>query len=141
MKRCPECHFTFEDRVQVCDFDGCELTPFADPAPLSDRIVRPPEKSKLIRLVNSRIGLSGLVVLLLVSGVFFIVRYKSSSPTKLGEKTWTVERHDSMVSTHPLISPEDESPTLINLSVEIGSQSPGPRHHAEFPLITAPLRA
>ena len=101
MKRCPECHFTFEDRVQVCDFDGCELTPFADPAPLSDRIVRPPEKSKLIRLVNSRIGLSGLVVLLLVSGVFFIVRYKSSSPTKLGEKTWTVERHDSIVSTPP----------------------------------------
>ena len=99
MKRCPECHFTFEDRVQVCDFDGSELTPFADPAPLSDRIVRPSKKSNLIRFANSRSGLAGLVGLLLVLGVFFIVRFKSSSPPKLDEKVWTPERHDSIVRT------------------------------------------
>ena len=102
MKRCPECHFTFEDRVQVCDFDSSELTPIADPAPLSDRIVRPSKKSKLIRYANFRIGLAGLVVLLLVSGLFLIVRQRSSSPPKVIEKAWTAERHDSIVSTAPI---------------------------------------
>ena len=101
MKRCPECHFTFEDRVEVCDFDGCELTPFADPAPLSDRIVRPTTKSNLIRFANSRIGLAGLVLLLLVPGVVFIVRHKSSSPPKSDEQAWTAERHDSIISAAP----------------------------------------
>ena len=101
MKRCPECHFTFEDRVQVCDFDGSELTAFADPAPLSDRIVGPPTKSNLIRFANSRLGLAGLVLLLLVPGVVLIVRHKSWSPPKLEEKTWTAERHDSIIGTSP----------------------------------------
>ena len=86
MKRCPECHFTFEDRVQVCDFDGSELTSFADPAPLSDRIVEPSTKSNLIRFANSRIGLAVLVLLLLVPGVVLIVRHKSSSPPNSDEK-------------------------------------------------------
>jgi len=101
MKRCPECHFTFEDRVQVCDFDGSELTPFADAPPLSERIVRPAKNSQLIRLANSRIGLAGLVVLLLVSGVFLILRNKSSSPTKLDEKAWTAEPRFSIMRTPP----------------------------------------
>src|SRR5580765_731742 len=101
MKRCPECHFTFEDRVQVCDFDGSELTSFADPAPLSDRIVGPSTKSNLIRFANSRIGLAGLVLLLLLLRVVFIVRHKSSSTPTLDDKVWTAERHDSIVSTAP----------------------------------------
>ena len=99
MKRCPECHFTFEDRVQVCDFDGSELTSFADPAPLSDRIVGPSTKSNLIRFANSRIALAGLVLLVLVPGVVLIVRHKSSSPPVLEEKVVTAERHDSIIST------------------------------------------
>jgi len=101
MKRCPECHFTFEDRFQVCDFDGTELTPFADPAPLSDRIVGPSKKSNSIRFANSRIGLAGLVLLLLVPGVILIVRHKSSSPPKLDEKVWTAERHGSIITIAP----------------------------------------
>jgi hypothetical protein len=105
MKRCPECHFTFEDRFQVCDFDGSELTSFADPAPLSDRIVGPSTKSNLIRFAHSRIGLAGLVLLLLVPGVVLIVRHKSSSPPTSDEKAWTAERHDSIVSTAPTRKP------------------------------------
>ena len=101
MKRCPECHFTFEDRVQVCDFDGSELTSFADPAPLSDRIVEPSTKSNLIRFANSRIGLAVLVLLLLVPGVILIVRHKSSSPPNSDEKASIAERQDSIVSTAP----------------------------------------
>jgi len=101
MKRCPECHFTFEDRVEVCDFDGCELTSFADPAPLSDRIVHPSKRLRFIRFANPRIGLAGLVALLLLSGVFLILRNKSSSPTKLDEKAWTAEPRFSIMRTPP----------------------------------------
>jgi hypothetical protein len=99
MKRCPECHFTFEDRVMVCDFDGSKLTDFADPEPLSDRIVPPSRMSNLLRFATSRSGLVGLAGLLVVSGTFLIVRHKSSSPPKLDEEASTVERRDSIVST------------------------------------------
>ena len=96
MKRCPQCHFTFEDRDQVCDFDGSELAAFDDPAPLSDRIEPPSKKSKLIRFTKSRSALAGLAGLLLVSGMFLIIRYKSSSPPKLDEKALTTERQVSV---------------------------------------------
>lgn len=101
MKRCPECHFTFEDRDQVCDFDGSELAAFDDPAPLSNRIASPSRKSKLIRFTKSRSGLAVLAGLLLMSGVFLIVRYKFSSPPKPVENASTTELHDSIVTTAP----------------------------------------
>jgi hypothetical protein len=100
MKRCPECHFTFDERELVCDFDGSELTTIPDPAPLSDRIAPPSKKAKLLRFANSRSVLAGLAGLLLVSGTFLIVRYKSSSPPKL-EEARTVERRDPVVSIPP----------------------------------------
>ncbi len=100
MKRCPECHFTFEDREQVCDFDGSELVAFDDPAPLSDRIASPSRKSRLIRLTKSRPALIVLVGLLLMSSVLLIVRYKSSSPPKPVERV-TTERRDSIVRAAP----------------------------------------
>ena len=45
----------------------------------------------------------------------------------------------SLVS-HPLVNPEDESLTPINLSVAVEPQSPEPRHHGDFPLASAPRR-
>jgi len=99
MKRCPECHFTFEDREQVCDFDGSGLVPFDDPAPLSNRIAAPTRKSKLIRLTKSRPALAVFVGLLLISSVL-IVRYKSSNLPKPVQRV-TNERHDSIVSAAP----------------------------------------
>jgi hypothetical protein len=101
MKLCPQCHFTFEDRALVCDFDGSELTPCADPAPLADRIVPPAKKANLLRVVNFRTALIGLTGLLLVLGPFLIVRQYSSNPATLEEKVWTAERHDGIVNTLP----------------------------------------
>ncbi len=98
MKRCPECHFTFEDRDQVCDFDGSELTPFADPAPLSDRIVSPSKRSSLLRFANSRSGLAGLAGLLLVSGTLLVLRHTSSNTPTSDEQTSTFVRRDAIVS-------------------------------------------
>jgi hypothetical protein len=101
MKLCPLCHFTFEDRELVCDFDGSELTPCADPDPLADRIVPPAKQSNLLRFANLRIALVGLTGLLLVMGPFLLVRQNSSNPATPEEKVWTAERHDAIVNPLP----------------------------------------
>jgi hypothetical protein len=55
MKRCSECHFTFADHEEVCDFDGTQLTLTPEPA-LHEGMT----SSGLRRLVQSH----GLVVVL-----------------------------------------------------------------------------
>jgi len=101
MKLCPQCHFTFEDRDWVCDFDGSELTPFDDPAPLSDRIVPPSKKSHLLRFANSWRGLAGLAGLALLSGTFLIGRYKTSSSPESDVKVPTTELPEAIVTSAP----------------------------------------
>ena len=101
MKLCPQCHFTFEDRELVCDFDGSELTPCADPDPLADRIVPPAKQSNLRRFANLRVALVGLTGLLLVVGPFLLVRQNSSNPATPEEKGWTPSPRDAIVSTLP----------------------------------------
>lgn len=105
MKRCPQCHFTFEDREQVCDFDGTKLTPFDDPAPLSDRIVPPSKKSNLLRFTKSRSALAGLAGVFLLLGIFLVMRHNSSSPPPLEEKASTPERSKPIETSPPTRKP------------------------------------
>jgi len=105
MKLCPQCHFTFDDREQVCDFDGSELTPCSDPDPLADRIVPPSKRLNLARLVNLRTALVGLACVLLVLGTFLIVRYRSSSPPPANRPVWIAERFYATVKAAPIRRP------------------------------------
>src|SRR5688572_31499884 len=60
MKRCSECHFTFSDDEQFCDFDHTELTAFPEKSSALPRL--PKGFHGLFGwFVRSRIGLSLLV--------------------------------------------------------------------------------
>lgn len=61
MKRCPECHFTFDDYEQVCDFDGSELTPFPESLP---KLAAP--QPFYVRLFKSHLGVALLAIVALV---------------------------------------------------------------------------
>ncbi len=58
MKRCPQCHFTFSDDQQFCDFDHTELTFI--PPPSKEISAVPP--GRLRRAARSPIGLAILAV-------------------------------------------------------------------------------
>jgi hypothetical protein len=59
MKRCSECHFTFSDNDQVCDFDGTPLSEIREPRAVA------PRKSALRRLLQSQ----GMAVVLVLVGL------------------------------------------------------------------------
>jgi len=146
MKLCPQCHFTFEDREQVCDFDGSELTPLADPAPLADRIVAPAKRLNLGRLLNLRTTLVLLASVLLVLGTFLIVRYRPSSPPPLNRPVWIAELIDPTVKAAPLRRPRKRriiayAHKVAHRSHATVARSSTPRRISPPPVATAPVRS
>ena len=71
MKRCPQCHFTFSDDQQICDFDHSELTFLEEPP--SNIPVAP--SSRLRGLLGSRfaLGILALVSALSVALIGYIL--------------------------------------------------------------------
>jgi hypothetical protein len=82
MKRCPECHFTFEDYEERCDFDGSELTQF----PESSGPKLAPPLPFYVRMLKSPYGLAALAMVGLVLSSLVIGYFDSSSPES-AEKT------------------------------------------------------
>ena len=76
MKRCPECHFTFEDYEERCDFDGSELTAFAESS--GPRLA--PPLPFYIRMLRSPYGLAALALVGLVISSLVIGYFDSSRP-------------------------------------------------------------
>jgi hypothetical protein len=77
MKRCSQCHFTFDDVEQFCDFDNTELTPYpeAPPSPQTAQSTAPGSQSFLLGFVRSRVSLAilalgGVAVSALLIGYF-----------------------------------------------------------------------
>ena len=64
MKHCPQCEFTFDDRQELCDFDGSELRVVPEKPPSFKSALLAPAASGLSvrRLVRSRAGLAVLAV-------------------------------------------------------------------------------
>jgi hypothetical protein len=71
MKRCPQCHFTFEDYEDLCDFDGSELTPYPEARDNASAgvTVCPP---LYVRVLKSRLGLTLLGIMALICGSLVI---------------------------------------------------------------------
>lgn len=67
MKRCSQCHFTFADDQQFCDFDHTELIDVPEPPPAFQNVpaVLPGQARRARRLRRSRVGLA----ILALSGV------------------------------------------------------------------------
>lgn len=98
MKRCSQCHFTFEDHQQVCYFDGTELTPYPAPLPSSQDSSVP--MSPFCRLARSRVCWAALsVVGGLISNALLMIYYDSASQPNVTSKA---ESRNAMVS---LVSP------------------------------------
>ena len=71
MKRCSQCHFTFTDDQQFCDFDHTKLTDIPEPPPAFQNVRR----GRARRLLRSRTGLailalSGVAMSALLVGYF-----------------------------------------------------------------------
>jgi len=76
MKRCPQCEFTFDNREQVCDFDGTELIAVPEP-PLPK--IKLPVWSPIHRLIKSPAGLGVLVIGGLILSALAIGFYDSAN--------------------------------------------------------------
>src|SRR5687768_14757507 len=61
MKRCSQCHFTFSDDEQFCDFDHTELTALLEKPPALPKLPKS-FHGRVGRFVRSHIGLSLLVL-------------------------------------------------------------------------------
>ena len=83
MKRCPQCEFTFEDREQVCDFDGTEL--IAVPEPPLPKIKLPSAAgwAPIQRLMKSPMGLGVLVIGGLILSALAIGYYDSANQEQI----------------------------------------------------------
>ena len=74
MKRCPECHFTFEDYEERCDFDGSELVPVESSESNSAK-----SQPIYIRFLRSRLGLAVLALIALLISSLVIGYFDAAS--------------------------------------------------------------
>jgi hypothetical protein len=81
MKHCPQCEFTFDDREQLCDFDGTELTVVPEMLPSFKSVSFAPAASGSFvrRLVKSRAGLPALALAGVVLSALLVGYYDSVS--------------------------------------------------------------
>ena len=114
MKRCSQCHFTFEDHEHFCDFDGTALTPYAEPRSQNVSLA---SDSPFLRLVKSRVALALLVLAGVVSSALLIGYYEAASQVNVDVAS-NDERPDDMVS----LVPPAEAP--VQPAVHIRSPKP-----------------
>ncbi len=83
MKHCPQCEFTFDDRQELCDFDGSELLVVPESAfPIKTRL-DVTSQSVLRRLIKSRSAVSVLALAGVVLSALLIGYYDSVSQARL----------------------------------------------------------
>jgi hypothetical protein len=114
MKRCSQCHFTFEDHQHFCDFDGTPLTPYAEPRSQNVSLA---SDSPFRRLVRSRVTLSLLLLAGVVSSALLVGYYEAASQAN-DDVTANAERPDDLVR----LVPSAEAP--VQPPVDIRSPNP-----------------
>ncbi len=83
MKRCSQCHFTFEDHVENCDFDGTELEPYVEPSREVKLLFEGP---RLLRLFRNRAFQALLTLLGIISSALLIGYYDAVSQSNIGQR-------------------------------------------------------
>lgn len=129
MKRCSECHFTFEDYQQVCDFDGTILTEVPEPSALSHRGYVPAvSQSRVRRLLRSPISL-GVFALAGVVLSALLVGYYDSMNQPNSDVPSNAESRSAEVSLVP--------PSQVETPSQLATQTERPRSITTQRRITA----
>lgn len=82
MKICSQCHFTFEDYEEFCDFDRTKLTACPEPVQTPKNTALLFEGSFLIPLLTSRVFLGLLSLAGVISSALLIGYYDAASQAK-----------------------------------------------------------
>jgi hypothetical protein len=130
MKRCSECHFTFEDYQQVCDFDGTNLTDIPEPSSLSNRVSVPMavSRSPVRWLLRSPISLAVFAVAGVVLSAVLLGYYDSRNQPNI-EVVSNAESVSSVVTPAP--------PAQVDTPIQAETPSQRPRSITTQRRITA----
>ena len=150
MKRCSECHFTFEDYQQFCDFDGTKLTPVPEPPSLSQISVPSAVfPSRVGRILRSRISLAALALAGVVSSALLVGYYDSLNQPNL-EVVVSAESPGAVVSHVPAqvetsSQPETQTARTRGITtqrrIKAAENSSRPASMIKWPAQDSPLRS
>jgi hypothetical protein len=132
MKQCSQCHFTFEDHEQFCDFDATELTPCPEPLAAARDASLLFGGSPFVRLFRSRVSLTCLALAGVISSALLIGYCDAESQTKV-DTQGNSDTRDSAVSLanapnqppgEPRVQPSvhSRSQTLAHSMVQISTR-------------------
>lgn len=98
MKLCPQCAFTFEDHLQICDFDGTELSVVPEPVPSFKNRSVPATglPSLFLRVGRSRVFHGALTFVGVMLSALLIGYYDAESRTSIDTASNAESRNDMM---------------------------------------------
>jgi len=120
MKRCSQCHFTFEDHVENCDFDGTELEPYVEPSREVKLLFEGP---RLLRLFRNRAFQALLTLFGIISSALLIGYYDAVSQSidqrrnARAEASSTNLARGAQAAEKPATQPSKKS--LVTAQVEV----------------------
>lgn len=129
MKHCPECEFTFDDRQQVCDFDGAELRVVPEKLPSFKNVSFVPAASGsfLGRFVKSRaalavLALAGVALSALLIGYYDSVNQRDIDISKpqIGSDMASTFK-SSQVEAIKQVETQADRPRIISTQRRIGT--------------------
>ncbi|MCM3902960.1 MAG: hypothetical protein ND866_14735 [Pyrinomonadaceae bacterium] len=129
MKHCPQCEFTFDDRQELCDFDGSELRVVPEKPPSFKSVSLAPAASGLSvrRLVRSPAGLAVLAVTGVALSALLIGYYDAANQpnVKMSASQTGADKANSAPSTQvdPLgqVASQTDRPKAISTQRRIGA--------------------
>jgi hypothetical protein len=121
MKQCSQCHFTFDDYVEFCDFDSTELTAYSEPVHSPKNASLLLEGSFFIRLFTSRVFVSVLAMAGVISSALLIGYYDAVSESHI-ETVENSERREAEVSHTPQVDVPKKPPAQTRVLPPRGSR-------------------
>lgn len=123
MKHCPQCEFTFDDREQVCDFDGSELLPVTEIPPAFKKVSFATESSLSFArdLITSRAGVAILALVGVMLSALLIGYFDSTNQSNADKSKSETRNESSSVVPTQVETVAQARPKAISTQRKLGA--------------------